>query len=66
MTLLDASFMHNCPFPSNHGLRRRPWTCEVCGRTWKPFGKGGWETNDPEARLDSVTMRYPDGTKRTF
>lgn len=59
-------FTHCCPTPSSERLRKRPWTCPYCRRTWTPEGVGAWHTNDQGGEVVGLTMRYPDGSTQTF
>lgn len=57
---------HHCYTPSAGRLRRRPWTCPFCRRTWHPEGKGAWRTDEPAGQIIGFAMRYPDGSVQTF
>jgi len=59
-------FTHDCAPPL---LGRRPFVCPICRRTWmRRSATGWWSENDEttEGEIESVTMRYPDGSTQTF
>ena len=61
------AFEHRCYQPRESGSE--PWTCDVCGREWEPMddGRNGWQSSGQDyGQIVAVTMRYADGTERTF
>jgi hypothetical protein len=54
------TFDHRCNIGSGQ-IRRGPWTCQICRRTWKPSSRGSWRTEgDGRGEIVAVVMRYDD------